>query len=305
MATTIRIAMFNADVPVPAVRPKHPSYGGVFHNLLSRSASRITAGAVALRSDEFDVVNGEYPSCPADYDAIVISGAAASSYDDVDWAKKLDAYVKMIWDEYPQVKMFGSCFGHQILCQSLLRDAGVTVQKDPNGYELGVQEIRLTDAFIKDLVGQRVSGGSFPGFTLPLTPSEDGPATFTNNNPSTNTMSLQMIHADHVVLPPSKALPDGWHNIGSSDHCEVQGLYHTDRLLTYQGHFEFDRFINTETLKVFGAKWDTERLNKGLESMDHDDDSLMGADCVLRFLMSGKEIITTGNGGLVTPPVQA
>lgn len=303
MATTVRIAMFNADVPVPVVAPRHPSYGSVFHNLLTKSAYRLTTGALTIKSDEFDIVKGEYPSCPSNYDAIVISGAAASSYDDLAWAKKLDSYVKMIWEDHPQVKMFGSCFGHQILCQSLLRDAGVTVQKDPRGYELGVQEIRLTDAFVKDLVGKTPNNtGNFPGFTLPPTPNEDGQTTFINDK--ADTMSLQMIHADHVVLPPSQTLPPGWNNIGSSKHCHIQGMYYANRLLTYQGHFEFDRFINTETLKVFGAKWDEERLNKGLESMDRNDDALMGADCVLRFLMGNKQTVAVGSGGLATPPVQ-
>lgn len=305
MATTIRIAMFNADTPVPAVRPTHPTYGGIFHNLLSQAAGRIINDLTRIISDEFDVVQDQYPANPADYDAIVISGAAASSYDDLPWAKKLDSYVKMIWDEYPQVKMFGSCFGHQILCQSLLRDAGVRVEKDPTGYELGVQEIRLTDKFAKDLVhrGLRSAGGILEQ-ALPPTPGEDGQTTWTNHE-SKQSMKLQMIHADQVVLPASGTLPTGFHNIGSSDHCRVQGVYHADRLLTYQGHFEFDRFINTETLKVFGAKWDKERLDRGLKSMDADDDAPMGADCVLRFFMSGHTAFALGDGGLVTPPVQA
>jgi hypothetical protein len=81
-------------------------------------------------------------------------------------------------------------------------------------------------------------------------------------------------------------------------------VYEPERVLTYQGHFEFDRFVNTETLKVFGASWQPEVLEQAMRSIDADDDSEMAADMVMRFLvraetMTGK---LTGPGGLLTPP---
>ncbi|KAG9255122.1 class I glutamine amidotransferase-like protein [Emericellopsis atlantica] len=280
MTTLIRIAMLNADLPVPAVRQIYPTYGAVFHKLLCASAERL-ALPVRISSQDFDVVREEYPSSPDDFDVLLITGSASSSYDNVPWAHRLDAYIREVYERHPDVKMFGSCFGHQIMCQSLLGQYGVKVEKDPQGWELGVHDIQLTKDFVEAL-GEKDS--------IPATPL------------SRSSLRLQFIHADHVHLPDPSALPASWIPMGRSSHCAFQGAYQPGRILTYQGHFEFDRFINTETLKVFGAKWDPAVLQSSLEQMDKDDDAEMAADMVMRFLMEGK-IGKGGEGGLVTPPV--
>ena len=97
----------------------------------------------------------------------------------------------------------------------------------------------------------------------------------------------QFVHADHVVLPTSDAstlpLPPDWINLGSSKHCAVQGILNTGRVLTLQGHFEFDRFVNAETIRVFGRSWDEEFRNAALKVVDQDDDSRLLAEIVACF----------------------
>lgn len=302
---TIRIAMLNADTPVAAVRARSPTYGAIFHTLLAASAKRLTAGSTEIISTDFDVVRGEYPSSPADFDALLITGSAASAYDQDEWCRRLDDYVMTVYRDFPQVKIFGSCFGHQMICQSLLREHGVCVEQDPNGWELGVHEIQLTAPFCKALGGKKDDFSEQACDRLP-TPDPEFPAS------RSTSLRLQFIHHDHVKFPtPDHALPSPWIVMGRTPHCAVQGVYKPGHILTYQGHFEFDRFVNTETVKVFGAKWDPAFLQGTLDAMDKDDDSEEAANMVVRFLLEGKSPVAgegnlvPSNQGLVTPPLEA
>jgi GMP synthase-like glutamine amidotransferase len=294
MARTIRIAMLNTDIPVPNVFGKRGTYGNIFHELLSTASQRISP-STKIASTDYDVKKFEYPSSISDFDIILITGSASSAYDDVDWIHKLDAYVLDIYLNHPHVKMFGSCFGHQLICQSLLKAHGVVVEKDPNGWELGVKEIKLTEEFRQTLGGRSVSSEKkLPGGKLRTLPDK---------------MRLQFVHADHVKLP-SHSLPDSWIVVGSTQHCAVQGIYQPGRILTYQGHFEFDKFVNTETLNIFGAAWDAEVLRETLEACDAEDDAEVAAEIVLQFLLEGSsgnekvQVTRAVVGGLLTPPLQ-
>ncbi|KAF7538500.1 hypothetical protein G7054_g2905 [Neopestalotiopsis clavispora] len=269
-----RIAMFNADTPVPNVLAKRGSYGAIFHRLLSQAARRI-APHLTIESEEFNVVLGEYPKDPAQFDMLLVTGAAASSYDKDEWIRKLGEYLHNAYSQQPQVKLFGSCFGHQLLCQELLADHGAFVEKDAKGWEVGVQPINLTDDFL-NASGLRSNGkwaasNSANGTGIAATDPK--------------TMKLQFIHADHVKLPPPTSMPPDWFVVGSTEHCAVQGMYNPGRVLTYQGHFEFDRFINTETLQVFGTRWNGEVLQSDLDKVNFDDDSDFAAEIVVRFLL--------------------
>ncbi|CAG9990884.1 unnamed protein product [Clonostachys byssicola] len=267
---TIRIAMLNADTPVPNVAAKRGSYGNIFHDLLVAAASRV-APHITIESEDFDVVRGEYPRSPSDFDNILVTGSASSSYDDNQWIHKLDAYLLDVYQNFPQVRLFGSCFGHQIICQSILRDCGAYVAKNPQGWEIGVHEIKVSPAYRKACYDQ----------------------------PS---LRLQFIHSDNVNIPSPENLPSSWITMGSTDECAVQGVYEPGRVLTFQGHFEFDRFINSETLKTFGAKWNAEILQSALDNTDREDDSEVAADMVVRFMVEGRQAVE-GIGGLMTPPL--
>ncbi|KAH6971660.1 class I glutamine amidotransferase-like protein [Ilyonectria sp. MPI-CAGE-AT-0026] len=268
LSYTIRIAMLNADTPVPNVSARFKTYGTIFHNLLSDAASRISPH-VKIQSTDFDVVRGEYPESAADFDVILVTGSAASAYYDEVWIHKLGEYLTTIYDTCPQIKIFGSCFGHQIVCQSLLGGFGCKVEKNPKGWELGVHGIQLTDEFRK----------AFPS-GKGQTPTS-GPGQLT---PTPEMMRLQFVHADHVALP-AEGLPESWISIGQTKRCGLQGVFEPNRVLTFQGHFEFDRFVNSETIKVFGAKWDPKEFQDAMDAIDADDDAKAAAEIVLRFLL--------------------
>jgi hypothetical protein len=105
----------------------------------------------------------------------------------------------------------------------------------------------------------------------------------TSNPSSLSQLRLQFVHADHVVLP---FLPEGFEGIGSSEHCVLQGVWEQGRVLTYQGHAEFDRFVNGETVKVFGGLiWSEDFMASTLEAVDRDDDAIWAAGVMLKFFL--------------------
>ncbi|OBS21613.1 hypothetical protein FPOA_07949 [Fusarium poae] len=272
--------MLNADAPVPSVTEQRaPSYGHIFHELLSQSAVRVAPG-LSVEAEYFDVYHGTYPESLTNFDAIVISGSSASSYEDKDWIKQLDAYIAKVYAEQPHVKIFGSCFGHQIICQSLFREHGIYVEKDPKGMEIGVHTVQLDQDFLKAL-GSRSS--------------------VINNNK----LGLQFVHGDHVKVPEGYSLPPTWLSMGQTKHCAFQGAYKPNHVLTYQGHFEFDRFINIETCKFFAKAygWAPQFIEASVEAMDKDDDSKIAADMVMRFFLEGRHAVP-GFGGLMSPPLE-
>lgn len=212
------------------------------------------------------------------------------------------------------MKLFGSCFGHQVICSALVSPpsspaAGrpAVVTKNPAGWELGIHAITLSPAFMRAFPMDLLALPSAPAFS-----DRRGDAK----------LRLQLVHNDHVNLPPPTGLPaDGDDNnddavfasIGWTPRCAVQGVYDGDRVLTLQGHFEFDRFVNTETVKVFGAKWEEGALREAIRMIEEGeggkDDAGWAAEMVMAFFMGlGRERVVLGaggamvEGGLLTPP---
>ena len=115
----------------------------------------------------------------------------------------------------------------------------------------------------------------------------------TSNPASESQMRLQCVHADHVVLP---SLLEGFYPIGRSEHCVLQGIWKKGKVLTYQGHAEFDRFVNSETLKAFGKlMWQETFLEEALSMVDEDDDSMWAAGVMLRFFSEDIDEVAKGN----------
>ena len=202
--------------------------------------------------------------------------------------------MRMVFEEFPGVKIFGSCFGHQVIAQALLSPslpendgAGFHVEQCPYGYEVGIVPITLNSAFNE----------AFP---------------YIAKNLQNREFRLQLVHGDRVVpvpiptnttnsdpKPDQITLPTPWLNLGSTTKCPVQGLYHPGRVLTFQGHFEFDSFVNRETCIEFGKRlgWREDDIGRFVESIDvavkkegegegeggDDDDSRVAAEGVVLF----------------------
>ncbi|KAL4921517.1 class I glutamine amidotransferase-like protein [Aspergillus aurantiobrunneus] len=300
----LHIAILDADVPVPTVYAARGLYSSQFRALLQSAASRLNFPASSIHTTAFDVVGGSLPPLQSlrtssrpttnvsggeehtsnplalPIDGILITGAAAAAYEAAKhpWIAPLQSFVQTVFKEFPHVKLFGSCFGHQIIAQGLLSSQAqapdppsVAVEACPQGSEMGLAPIKLAPEF----------SAQFPSLSTSLSVQ--------------NEMRLQMIHGDWVsLLPGTPKLPTPWVNVGSTDLCPVQGLYYPGRVLTYQGHFEFDVFVNSETCVEFGRRnrWDAVAVERYLGLIrrarvegvvEDDDDAKAAAEVVLLF----------------------
>lgn len=323
----LRIAMLNADTTTPNTYAHMGTFGDILHHVLTAAACRI-APQVTLKHTVFDVVKGEYPSYAEEFDAFIITASAASAVNESNepWIQRLEEYVVLLHEQHSQARLFGSCFGHHIICQALLKQHGLRVEKHPRGWEIGVGDVYFTQDFkeafnsceSEKTTTSRDAMQTYGRLPSPEAECEDGalPASTYRIPPS---MRLQFVHEDQVVLgSPTSRLPDPWTILGSTEHCAVQGVYKSGRVMTLQGHFEFDKFENRETMRIFGA--DDELMDEGqgefAVSYNADcghkgraeDDGETMAEMVLRFLMMPQNKRTEGAGqadtadtGLLTP----
>lgn len=284
--------MLNADTTRPNTYAHMGTFGDILHNVLTAAAGRV-APHVHLKHTVFDVVKGEYPASPADFDAFIITASAASATDEAPWIRALEGYVVLVHEGYPEAKLFGSCFGHHIICQALLKQHGLCVEKNPRGWEIGVSRVYFTDDFRKALRALEQSSlrmdhnakGTRRGERLPSPEAEpeggDG-----GGGGEVASMRLQFVHEEEVVLVGAGfpwQLPSVWVMVGSTDHCGIQGIYQAGRVMTLQGHFELDKFENRETRRIFGAEEEPQG-----NAVEEDDGELM-AELVLRFLTVEKQ----------------
>ncbi|KAJ5160776.1 uncharacterized protein N7482_007780 [Penicillium canariense] len=336
----IHVAVLDTDVPCLSVYAKRGLYSSQFRVLLQSAAKRINDnpnltlqnGPLAVHVTAFDAVGGSLPALeslrasprmPTEHhaggpfgaiDAILITGSACSAYDPYPWIAELQSFIQTVHANYPLVKMFGSCFGHQIIAQALLStpangsSASNTfhVVRAATGFEMGIQPITLN-----------------PSFTAHFQPL----ACASSQNP----FRIQLIHGDQVLPAPGStaavasaagptvvSLPSPWINMGSSTDCPIQGLYNPGRILTYQGHFEFDAFVNSELCQAFGRRmnWPAalvaaymEQINRALVPGQQDnDDSKAAAETVLLFFAGedqpGKVDGEPVANGMITPPLE-
>ncbi|KAI0289422.1 hypothetical protein B0F90DRAFT_1868323 [Multifurca ochricompacta] len=111
----------------------------------------LPTGIVDFVMDSYDVRHAmAYP--PSDtldtYNGIVITGSAASAYEDVEWINRLVSWVADLSVQRPHIKIIGICFGHQIVARAL---GGECVSNNGN-WEIAISEVTLTN------LGQRVFG---------------------------------------------------------------------------------------------------------------------------------------------------
>lgn len=158
----IRLAILEADTPLPNTNAKYHGYGGVFTDLLRRAVSPDPLES-HLQLSVYHVV-ADKPEQPPSYpdlhqvDAILISGSKHSAYLDEPWINRLVEFTRAALETEGRVKVIGVCFGHQIVGRAVGVDVGV----NEKGWEVSVTEMRLTDKG-KQIFGSDtlVSSGGF------------------------------------------------------------------------------------------------------------------------------------------------
>ncbi|KIX07539.1 uncharacterized protein Z518_02192 [Rhinocladiella mackenziei CBS 650.93] len=273
---TINIAVLICENLVDDISDIRGPFDKIFQDFFERGAQSIrrhpeyaASRGIVIRTTPYDCTVGEFPARLDEVDALVVTGSTAGAYEDIPWVKKLSKNLQDAFQNHPSVKIFGTCFGHQIINQSLFFTHGIRVEKNPTGWELGVQQIDISPKF----------AACFPRqFTSPT------------NSPK---MDLQLSHQDHVVVVSKSELPRECVEVGTSILCKTQGMYWPGRVLTYQGHPEFDRFINGACIKWIGAtEWSKEVTEGYLKLANKDDDSNLAAEIVIEFFLQNSNYQT-------------
>ncbi|KAL8280220.1 hypothetical protein RQP46_007334 [Phenoliferia psychrophenolica] len=167
-----------------------------------------------FRIESYDVLAGSYPS-PLNLEGangLLITGSTASAYDSEPWITTLSNFTRSLPITHPTLKIFGICFGHQLIARAF----GAQVEKNPGGWEIGVTGLELSS------IGSKVLGRN-------------------------GKLAIQQFHGDHVPLVPA-----GFEVIASKQVCHVQGMVKRSgptagapfslsdiAVFTLQGHPEF------------------------------------------------------------------
>ncbi|KAH8672283.1 class I glutamine amidotransferase-like protein [Ilyonectria robusta] len=205
MAQRTRIAIFECDDTLDPDRSAYGGYGGLVSAWLN-SHPRLQEQAEVRVWDTKHAM--QYPE-PEEYDVILITGAPTHPTSQETWVVKLVSYLKAAVSAENNKKFVGICFGHQVLALAY----GLSVGKNPEGYENAVTEVQLS-ATGRDLFKQ-------------------------------DTISLNQSHSWIV-----KGVEGEIQNTGSTKNTAVQGLYLADRLWSLQAHPEFDRAAMEKVLEL-------------------------------------------------------
>ncbi|KAF5097778.1 hypothetical protein D0Z00_002297 [Geotrichum galactomycetum] len=248
-----RVAIIEADTPVPAVVAELGTYGTIFTNLLvaaglSQETTRYSVHHVVEHPE--NLPNLEDRTDPLD--AVLISGSKHNSYDDIDWINQLAAFVNAALAK--GVRVVGICFGHQVIARAL----GAKVGVNPKGWEIAAVPITLTEK------GQEVFAE-----LADMAASANG------------TINIMQMHRDIVF-----EVPTGTELLAYNEICGVQGFYKPGAILTVQGHPEFTEFIETSLISLrrdLGA-FAAELAEDGLKRTHDRNDGPVIAQSIVRFI---------------------
>lgn len=148
----------------------------------------------------YAVFENEFPADVREADLWLIMGSKFGVYDGDPWIARLEDFVRAT--HQAGGRMFGICFGHQIIAQAL----GGTVIKSPKGWGVGVFQYQVT---------------------------ENWPPLF---GPRPETLTIQAFHQDQVITPPP-----GARLLATSEFCPYAAFWYPGFAVTVQGHPEFSR----------------------------------------------------------------
>ncbi|KAL2267162.1 hypothetical protein VTJ83DRAFT_4439 [Remersonia thermophila] len=257
----LRLAVLEADTPVPRTDQTYHGYLGVFRHLFSRAAAPAPLDDLLVLTGHDVVCDGRLrPGSPAypsldDVDALLITGSKHNAFDDDAWILRLVAFVRAALEHPRGIKVVGICFGHQVIARAL----GTPVGRSDRGWEVSVTETRLTP------LGRSVFFGS--------SAAEAGA--------DRDTLSLQQMHRDQVL-----GLPEGAQLLASTDVCPNHGFLIPGRVITVQGHPEFTADIMREILDLRRGKgiFPDDVYDDGIQRNGDHHDGVLVAKAMLRFL---------------------
>jgi GMP synthase-like glutamine amidotransferase len=151
-----------------------------------------------------DAAGQEQPNIPPlslchKLQCVIVSGSFRDVSDQLPWMKQLATFLQTVYTDYPHVKLYGGCFGHQFIAYAL----GGSVGKNPPevGFNFKRQLLEVEDPDSKS---------------------------------STLTLSIYKCHGYCVT-----ALPNDAKRLATTSLCENESFAVGRRVLCFQGHPEF------------------------------------------------------------------
>ncbi|KAK2462773.1 hypothetical protein APHAL10511_005164 [Amanita phalloides] len=226
--SNMHIAHLICGRPAQTLVDVHGDYGHVVSVWLKESYKNVNDFFIL---DSFNAFESKLPAEDQldQYKAIVLSGSAASAYEDVDWINNLVAFVARVAQTRPSIKLIGICFGHQIIARAL----GGQVVRNHGRWEIGPTPISLTD------LGKAIFG--------------------------VDSFHIQQMHQDHVPSVPESFYLLGSTPVSvnqgmvrfrdgkaapSPDDVNADDIH----ILALQGHPEFTEPLVTDLVKQRSAK---------------------------------------------------
>src|SRR5690606_1177807 len=144
----LRLAILEADLPLPNTAAKYGGYGGVFNRLLSRACASLDLPFErTLEIKSYPVWSANVFPKLDDIDAVLITGSKFNAFDKLAWIERLVDFTREAL-HCDRVKVVGICFGHQIAARAL----GGVVERNDKGWEVAVTKVDLSEE------GQKVFG---------------------------------------------------------------------------------------------------------------------------------------------------
>jgi len=253
----LRIAVLECDRPLPRTAERYGGYTAIHQRVLEASAEalkdELPGIEAGLAFTAWNVYQAEeYPNLE-DIDAILLTGAQFTAFDDEPWIIKLVGFVKKVLAQ-DRVRTMGVCFGHQIIGRAL----GIPVVRGELGWEISV---------------------------VPITLTPTGQSLFKNRHQS-DTLSLMHMHRD-ILKTDIVQLPDGCENLGSTNECSIQGMYKEGRYFSVQGHPEYTPDIVRESIEAKSklGLFTEDVASDGLRRHENTHDGIAVGMAFLRFLM--------------------
>ena len=187
-----------------------------------------------------------FPNDIDDCDGYVVTGSPASCYEDLEWVNNLIEFCKKLHAR--KKKMFGICFGHQVIAHAL---GGEVVNSD-KGWGLGVREFNIINN-----------------------------NKWMNPKLSDDHCSLIFFHQDQVTK-----LPLGGVQLATDPFCENQMYSIDDHVFCVQGHPEFTaEYAAMRTSQLVG-RISEEFCNERVDSLKNEADDEVFGKWIKKFFES-------------------